>query len=520
MGSSIPESLSWSQLPAEMRGHGAGTVVCLCIAALVLCLSGTRAQAFDSLHIVLPKPQTVIGTSSLLLEARSDLPPDSITHVVFKADYFDAGYVQSDSGAFRQIRTNRLLGIDSTPPYQWIWNLAQIQDHYHHRMRLTFVAHTHGGDSIMRKTSDFVVQRFEGTCQRPIEARYAATGVPHGALSRESANRFESNNNRILWASRWNEDSLFFVFDVHDSAVVPSDSLRWGPVGFWWYGDDIEVLLDVRNSHSPFLRDGMYQIVLHPYAKAIAGMLTFVYDSNFDVGISGELDGTGYRLRLAVPWAALGVQPTPDMRLAVEVVNMDRDNPEGLVMMGTWAGLHLGNHHNASQWCVMTLRKPDAPFAARVGIIIGMNLVLAAGAVLLWGKTKRNVPADSAPFLVAPHLPNEDRNRMGAVTRMAIEAIERNYHEEGFNLNSAAAQLGRNPRYVSSLFKQETGMRFTDFLNRTRLVKADELLRTTNLPLGHIAAAVGYRTAKYFSDTYKKYFATTPNRVRSNPAAD
>lgn len=71
------------------------------------------------------------------------------------------------------------------------------------------------------------------------------------------------------------------------------------------------------------------------------------------------------------------------------------------------------------------------------------------------------------------------------------------------------------PNYFSILFKQETGLSFSDYLNTLRIEQASELLVTTSNRVFEIAEYVGYSEYKYFVKVFKKYKGTTPTQYRA-----
>ena len=64
-------------------------------------------------------------------------------------------------------------------------------------------------------------------------------------------------------------------------------------------------------------------------------------------------------------------------------------------------------------------------------------------------------------------------------------------------------------------FKQATGTTFVSYLTRVRLAKACELLRSTDLPVGEIAARVGVSDQGYFDRQFKQYFHMPPRSMRA-----
>ena len=97
--------------------------------------------------------------------------------------------------------------------------------------------------------------------------------------------------------------------------------------------------------------------------------------------------------------------------------------------------------------------------------------------------------------------------------RLVKTYIEENYRLD-INLNSLSRLVYLNPIYLSSLFKQETGISITDYIIETRLKKARELLRDIPMFIGDIASAVGYRDTRYFSRLFLKHVGVKPSEYR------
>lgn len=82
------------------------------------------------------------------------------------------------------------------------------------------------------------------------------------------------------------------------------------------------------------------------------------------------------------------------------------------------------------------------------------------------------------------------------------------------SLRSLAAQLNVNASYLSSLFKKETGLSLTEYVNRSRMEHAQLLLLTTDLPIKTIALQCGISDMYYFSRLFKRVSGLTPKTFR------
>ena len=92
----------------------------------------------------------------------------------------------------------------------------------------------------------------------------------------------------------------------------------------------------------------------------------------------------------------------------------------------------------------------------------------------------------------------------------AVEYIKENYADPDLNLNGICAHLGISTSHFSSIFKEETGETFMEFLIRIRMEKAKELLEHTSLKNYEIAERVGFADPHYFGISFKKMTGKTP----------
>ncbi|MFC5470055.1 helix-turn-helix domain-containing protein [Cohnella suwonensis] len=67
-----------------------------------------------------------------------------------------------------------------------------------------------------------------------------------------------------------------------------------------------------------------------------------------------------------------------------------------------------------------------------------------------------------------------------------------------------------NPDYLSRVFKKETGMSISDYLQTRRIEYAKHLLANTNQSVSDIAVASGYSNLSYFSTLFKKSTGFNP----------
>lgn len=86
------------------------------------------------------------------------------------------------------------------------------------------------------------------------------------------------------------------------------------------------------------------------------------------------------------------------------------------------------------------------------------------------------------------------------------------------SLKSQADLLNVNSSYLSTLFKKETGVTLTEYVNRKRIDHALLLLNSTNMQIHLIAQYCGIPDVNYFTKTFKKMIGKTPREYRESVA--
>lgn len=81
-------------------------------------------------------------------------------------------------------------------------------------------------------------------------------------------------------------------------------------------------------------------------------------------------------------------------------------------------------------------------------------------------------------------------------------------------LQEVAEYIYLTPTYFSRLFKQETGMAFSDYMNTVRVDAAKELLLNHKLSLVDIASFAGFDDQSYFCRVFKRYTGVSPKQYR------
>ncbi|WHH61122.1 response regulator [Petroclostridium sp. X23] len=108
-----------------------------------------------------------------------------------------------------------------------------------------------------------------------------------------------------------------------------------------------------------------------------------------------------------------------------------------------------------------------------------------------------------------------DHEKYSYVISKSIEYIKNNYFKN-IALSDVAEYVEMSRSYLSLLFKQETGINFSNFLTNYRIEKSKELLTGSNLKVYEIAEKVGFDNPYYFSRVFKETIGITCKEFKKN----
>ena len=112
-----------------------------------------------------------------------------------------------------------------------------------------------------------------------------------------------------------------------------------------------------------------------------------------------------------------------------------------------------------------------------------------------------------------------DNNKETSITSPNIERVIEIIESNTCNslcISSICSELNMNQCYFCRLFKAETGLTFTQYVNTCRIEKSKKLLKDTDLSLLDIALEVGFGSQSYFSTVFKKICGINPLDYRNS----
>ena len=109
---------------------------------------------------------------------------------------------------------------------------------------------------------------------------------------------------------------------------------------------------------------------------------------------------------------------------------------------------------------------------------------------------------------------NNSQKRYAGIIEQAKEYMHQKYSMSDLTLYKVASTVNVSPNYFSSLFNQEAGMTFIEYLTNIRMEKAKDYLRCSANKITEIGSLVGYLDSHYFSYIFKKTQNCTPSEYR------
>lgn len=94
-----------------------------------------------------------------------------------------------------------------------------------------------------------------------------------------------------------------------------------------------------------------------------------------------------------------------------------------------------------------------------------------------------------------------------------IHIVQQEFDSD-ITLESIAAKLHYNPNYLSSIFRKETNISFSEYLSLYRLDMAKKWLLETNMSVKEIAEKLKYNNSQNFIRSFRKNEGTTPGKYR------
>ena len=98
----------------------------------------------------------------------------------------------------------------------------------------------------------------------------------------------------------------------------------------------------------------------------------------------------------------------------------------------------------------------------------------------------------------------------GGLVGEIVRITEESFHDPTLGIGPIAAALSYHPKYLSHLFKQRTGVGYSEYLRSVRLKYAITLFDRGIDSVKNVALLSGFSDPLYFSSVFKKSIGMSP----------
>lgn len=444
------------------------------------------------------------------------IPPiigtDTIQQATFRVRY--SGLI---SNKMERAICDTLIGTDSMPPFEVLWDCSKVPDQGMTNIKLycsvtTATGERKGGPGIF--STGIVLDRNPLLLKKAVVARKANDPVTVDGLGedwdRPAGMDFANNDNHIFVKSQWDNQFLYFLIRVRDSAVYPAETDKLGKDDREYLRDGVEIFIDAAHDHNEVRSGDDFQVM----ATADGKVRGLVWGSSrqgakpkarprFNPKVAVQRSTKGYVVETALAWVELGVAPRPGLQVGFNLVNTDREEKHGVVVTASWAGISDLLHHNPSEWGNLVLRSSTGREWGLASILAALALLTA----IVIGQTIRSRRK-------ANSIPESSPTNQELAVALAKEYLAKNFMDDSLGLKTVSSHVNLSPDYFRQIFKKTTGLKFATYLNQLRVDKSKEMLATTNKRVSEIAFDVGFGTLQNFNRAFKKGVGTSPGEYR------
>jgi AraC-like DNA-binding protein/ligand-binding sensor protein len=116
--------------------------------------------------------------------------------------------------------------------------------------------------------------------------------------------------------------------------------------------------------------------------------------------------------------------------------------------------------------------------------------------------------------LVADHLPAAPASAEPPLVNRARAYIDA-HQQEDLHVEDVSKALNISVFYFCKVFKKATGMTFTEYLSKVRVLKARTLLENPHARVSEVAFAAGFQSLTHFNRIFRKFTGHSPTAYRA-----
>ena len=116
--------------------------------------------------------------------------------------------------------------------------------------------------------------------------------------------------------------------------------------------------------------------------------------------------------------------------------------------------------------------------------------------------------------LIADHLPAAPASAEPPLVNRARAYIDA-HQQEDLHVEDVSKALNISVFYFCKVFKKATGMTFTEYLSKVRVLKARTLLENPHVRVAEVAFAAGFQSLTHFNRIFRKLTGQSPTAYRA-----
>ncbi len=117
-------------------------------------------------------------------------------------------------------------------------------------------------------------------------------------------------------------------------------------------------------------------------------------------------------------------------------------------------------------------------------------------------------------FMPVPEAPDLQRGGLSPAMKHRICDFIESHISEKISLDALSTMAGLSPHHFARAFQYSVGMPPHRYLLRRRLEHVERMLRDTQLPLSHIALAVGFSDQSHLNRHFRRLTGMSPSLAR------
>ena len=148
------------------------------------------------------------------------------------------------------------------------------------------------------------------------------------------------------------------------------------------------------------------------------------------------------------------------------------------------------------------------------------------GAIPLWQESlirsndkTLSLAAESIVLYTFSRLYESGEAENGLISQI-MQITEENFSDSELNVTKIATELSYNPKYISHMFKEKTGVGYSEYLRTVRLKYATTLFDRGIDSVKNVALLSGFSDSLYFSNVFKRHIGMSPTQYLATKKQD